>query len=387
MNRPSVEIAIFDTTLRDGAQSLPDKHQFQHGNKPLIAHNIARLGADVIEAGFPATPGDAEEVREVAAIVGASTYEVMSFQDDRMQDPILRSPVIAGLCRVVPSDIETTWETVGSANRSRIHTFISTDPEHMRAKFPDKSPEDVLAMGMRAVGLAKEMTNDHPDATVQFSAEAASTTDLDYLERVVKEAVQYGADIINVPDTVGQRDPFWMHGFYGKVIEWATSMNPNVTVSAHNHNDLGHANANTIALMYAAVQHAAKQHQNVKIQLEGTVCGLGERAGNADLFPVAASILKFAPSMEVPVHWTFNPSDSVRVANAVMGYADLEVDRQSPVVGKDTNTHRSGIHSDGVAKGGHRIYTPHDPEFWGHSQNAVHENGRYQGNAGRALAR
>ncbi|MDQ5953807.1 MAG: 2-isopropylmalate synthase [Patescibacteria group bacterium] len=383
---PSVHVDTFDTSLRDGAQSLPQQNQFVDGMKPEIAHYIATLGVSVIEAGFPATPGDAEEVLAVAQTVGQNCYSVDTWENGQLKGNVSRGPVITGLSRVVFSDIEATWASVSPASRARIHTFVSTDSEHMKAKFPGKSPEEVLTMGSRAVAFAKELSSDHPDATVEFSAEAASTTDPAYLERVIKAAIEQGADIINVPDTVGQRDPLWMYRFYSKVIGWVMSTNPNAVISAHNHNDKGLAVANTDMLRRAAVDYANKYGVKVNIQFETTICGLGERAGNADVFPVVAGLYSPDPDSSAPVTWQFNPSNSVNVANTVMGYAGLEVPRQSPIVGSDIKTHRSGIHSDGVLKGGHRIYTPFDPTFWGHENDAVHEDGSYQGRRGREAA-
>lgn len=386
MSHAVVEVAIFDTTLRDGAQALPDANQFPEGAKPDIAEEIAGLGVGVIEAGFPATPGDAAEVLAVAKSVGQTEYPVQRWQN-RGQDSEHASyaPVIAGLSRTTFGDIEATWGAIEGARSPRIHTFISTDPEHMAAKFPHKSPDEVLIMGREAVRYARLLTEGHEGASVEFSAEAASTTNEAYLERVVREMVAQGADVINVPDTVGQRDPLWMHDFYAKVIRWVMAESTDVTISAHNHNDLGLAVANSAMLVQAAATYAREHDQRVKVQIEGTVCGLGERAGNADIFPVAAGLFKFAPDISVPVEWQFNPGSSVRAARAVMGYAGFDVPRQSPVVGQDTNVHRSGIHSDGVIKGGHQIYTPHNPTFWGHDSEAQHEDGRYQGRRGRAL--
>jgi 2-isopropylmalate synthase len=383
---PSVEVSIFDTTERDGAQALSKRHQFKKGKKPEIANHIARLGVGVIEAGFPATPGDAEEVAEVARTVGRKEYAVSKWVDGVESHTHYRSPIIAGLSRVALSDIEVTWEAINSADNPRIHTFISTDPEHMIKKFPGKSPEDVLSMGMEAITLGKQLSSEHPWASLEFSAEAATTTEMKYLERVIKEALLYGADVINVPDTVGQRDPLWMLEFYSTVIGWVMDTNPNATISAHNHNDLGNAVANTHMLVVAATKYAEKHGVNVKIQLETTICGFGERAGNADVFPVVANMFKFAPEMPAEVSWEFNPVNSVDVATRVLKHARMKVDPKNPIVGSDINIHRSGIHSDGVIKGGHKLYTPFDPEFWGHSDNAIHEAGRYQGRRGNEAA-
>lgn len=386
MSVEQVDVHIFDTTLRDGAQSLPKDHQFPVASKAEIAEKIASLGVDVIEAGFPATPGDAVEVKEVARTVGNKDYTVFRWQQAQFEGEVSRPPIIAGLSRTTKEDIETTWDAVQYASRPRIHTFISTDPEHMAAKFPGKSQTQVLNMGRNAIRMAREFADEHTGASVEFSAEAASTTDPGYLEKVIRTAVAEGADIINLPDTVGQRNPFWMKDFYSKAIEWIRSENPDIVISAHNHNDLGMAAANSYALLIAAADSARKTQSRSKIQLEGTICGLGERAGNADIFTMMGELYKFVGDLAIPVTWSFNPEKSVQVANDVLDYAGLSVDRQNPIVGRDTMVHRSGIHSDGVIKGGHQIYTPHDPTFWGHMENAVHEEGRYQGKAGRAAA-
>ena len=381
-----VRVEFFDTTLRDGAQSLPAANQFREGAKPEIAELIANLHGGVIEAGFPRTPGDEIEVSEVAKTVGNTPYLVQNWQDGQIVDTSYVTPTIAGLCRTREEDIDPAWSAVQYAQRPRIHTFVSTDPEHMAAKFPDKTPKQVLRMGQHAVRYARDIMQDNPLATVEFSAEAASTTDNKYLERVIKTAIDEGADIINLPDTVGQRDPFWMRKFYARAIKWAMQTNPEVAISAHNHNDIDMATVNSLALVFAAADYAAKHDTTVNIQLETTICGLGERAGNADVFPVAEGLFKFSESMPATVNWHFNPARSVATAKRVLSMGGMQVDRQSPIVGEDINTHRSGIHSDGVIKGGHGIYTPHDPTFWGHATDARHEEGRYQGAKGRAAA-
>ncbi len=380
-----IHIDFFDTTLRDGAQSLPADHQFPDNSKPVIANAIAHLGIGVIEAGFPATPSDAEEVEVAAMGVGTTDFTVCSWNESGKSEAVARPPVIAGLSRTLPSDIEKTWAAVMGAARPRIHTFVSTDPHHMSAKFPSKTPDDVHDMARNAVRYAKEISADHIGASVEFSAEAASTTDMNYLERVVKTAVDAGADVINVPDTVGQRSPAFMRTFYGKVLRWVMATNPDVTVSSHNHNDLGMAVANSLALIEAAAYFPVSH--DIRVQVETTICGLGERAGNANIFPIVASLFRFAEDYPKRINWEFNPGLSVNIAKTVMHFANFEIDRQSPVVGSDILAHRSGIHSDGILKGGHRIYTPFDPTFWGHTTNAVHEEGKYQGRSGRLAAR
>lgn len=386
MSNPEVHVAVFDTTARDGAQSLPSNHQFPAGSKVDIATEIAGFGVDVIEAGFPRTPFDGEEVTAVAQTVGTQATEVRQWVNGTEVDNVARPPVIAGLSRIAFEDIEATWEAVQAADFPRIHTFVSTSDFHRRAKFPGVSRQQLLENGQKAIVYARDISAGHPNATVEFSAEAASTTDTVYLERVVKMAVSEGVDVINVPDTVGERDPLWMYNFYRSVLRWATQENPAITVSAHNHNDLSNAVANTHMLVRAAADHALDHDSQINIQLETTVCGLGERAGNADVFPVVAGLFKFTPDNTAEVRWRINPQRAVRVANAVMAQAGLEVDRQDPVVGRDILRHRSGIHSDGVVKGGHEMYSPFDPQFWGHGASAIHEEGKYQGKAGTIAA-
>lgn len=383
MSNSSVDVHIFDTTLRDGAQSLPESNQFPYGTKTEIAEHIAGLGINVIEAGFPRTSGDADEVRNVAKTVGNTAYQASTWRNGTESDTETFVPVITGLSRTTAKDVDTAWDAVQDAFYPRIHTFISTDHEHMATKFPGKTPEQVRLMGVAAVRHAKSLVEGRPGASVEFSAEAASTTQEAYLERVVKSVIDEGADIINLPDTVGQRNPFWMQAFYAKTIDWVMRTNPDVTISAHNHNDLDMATINSLSLIMAAARYAEQSGKQVKAQIETTISGLGERAGNADVFSVVAGLFKFSDQFGSDIQWRFNPGSSVSTARAVLSFAGLEVHRQSPIVGNDILAHRSGIHSDGIIKGGHRIYTPHDPTFWGHPTNARHEEGRYQGTKGR----
>lgn len=386
MSNPEVHITLFDTTARDGAQSLPEQNQFPDGTKYIIANEVARLGMGVIESGFPRTPSDAEEIEIIAKTIGQDSFKVSEWVDGVKAHDRQRPPIIAGLCRIDPVDIEVGWEAVQSAKYPRIHTFVSTDDHHREAKFPGVSRTDLVRMARWGVAYAKEISANSPNASTEFSAEAASTTPMLYLEKVMRAAMDEGADIINMPDTVGQRNPMSMYEYYKRIIGWVIKTNPEVVVSAHNHNDLGLAVANTYMLVSAAAYQARKHNQIVRIQLETTICGTGERAGNADIFPVVAGLFKFSPEEPVPIRWQFNPENAVRAATTIMSLAGLEVHRQNPIVGRDIMRHRSGIHSDGVLKGGHQMYTPFSPTFWGHQENAVHETGKYQGKAGNAAA-
>ncbi len=393
MGEAVVNIEFFDTTMRDGDQALPEENQFDVGDKEDIARTIAGFGVNVIEAGFPRTPGDAEEVRQVASTVGNQSFAVMDWQSEALSGTweaneftgvTTRTPVIAGLSRTTVQDIDATWDAIQGAERPRIHTFISTDAYHMAKRFPGKTPDEVLRMGRDAIRMARQYTDAHSGGSLEFSAEAASTTDDEFSEIVVRMAVSEGIDILNMPDTVGQKRPLWMYKFYSRVLDWALAENENIVVSAHNHNDLGNASANSFAFVEAAADVAERRGKPVNIQIEGTFCGIGERAGNADLFTVMGNVFKYAGELAVPLRWQNNPETSVKSARTVMEFAGLDVDRQNPVVGSDIIVQRAGVHSDGVAKGDFWMYSPFDPRFWGHEFSVVHEDGKYQGAAGRA---
>lgn len=383
---PKVTVQFFDTTLRDGAQSLPARHQFPAGSKPRIAKQIAQLGTNVIEAGFPATPEDAAEVMAVAKSVGQASFTTSAWDATGNASQTEFTPIIAGLSRAVRADIDATWQAIKSAKYPRIHTFVSTSDFHRQNKFPGVSRDGLIDIAVNAVAYAKEVSADHPGASIEFSAEAASTTDPIYLKQVIESAITAGADVVNMPDTVGERDPIWMRDFYHDVISWTKAASNSIVVSAHNHNDLGNAVTNSFMLVRVASEYAKQAKDDITIQIEATICGLGERAGNADMFAVMGNLFKFAEDLGVDIEWQFSPSRSVAAAHSVMQAAGFHVDRQQPIVGSDTNVHRSGIHSDGVIKGGHSMYTPFDPTFWGHQQQAVHEDGKYQGKAGRQAA-
>ena len=389
-----VNISFLDTTLRDGAQALPQEYQFRPEAKPKVAGHLARLGIDVIEAGIPFASNDSGRVKEVSDSVGQESILVDRWRDGEWVGRECRQPVIAGLTRILKKDIDKTWAELETAKRARMHLFVSTDDRHRRAKFRGVSREDLLDDAVEAVSYAKGISAIHQDASIEFSPEVATTTDPVYLEQTVRRAVRAGADVINAPDTAGEKSPFFMEGFYYDLIGWVMQENPDVTISAHTHDDLGLAAANAVALLFAANRYMQTNSldQLLKIQIEGTVAGLGERAGNADLFSVVAQAFKFTPDLETSFSWSINPDLSLCVAQSVLSYAGspdrhLMIPRQTPIIGQDTNVHRSGIHSDGVIKGGHELYTAHDPRFWGHQESARHEVGEYQGRAGARLAR
>jgi len=394
MHRAEVCVTLFDTTGRDGAQSMPRTNEFPIGSKVEIADTMARLGLGVIEAGFPATlpvnghvgPTETEEVTEVADVVGSGQgYEVIEWMDHKMVASRERTPIIAGLCRVLPDEIDTTWSAIQAADHPRIHTFVSTEDNHREAKF-GVDREQLIEMIKKGVSYARSISTGHPGATIEWSAEAASDTDEVYLERSIKTAVDAGANVVNLPNTVGGILPDEAQDRFRKYISWIMGINQDVTVSVHEHNDLGFAVANTSLFVAEAVEWVKTSGRSINIQLETTACGLGERAGNADIFPVVAGLAARSERSDVPIRWQFNPWLAVESGQKIMSVAELTVDRQNPVIGRDVMRHRSGIHSDGVLKGGPLLYAGVRATEYGHSDDAVHEDGRYQGKRGREAA-
>ncbi|MDR7405109.1 MAG: 2-isopropylmalate synthase, partial [Armatimonadota bacterium] len=244
-------VAIFDTTLRDGEQS--PGFSLWPEEKLELARQLARLGVDVIEAGFPvSSPGEFEGVRRIAREV--------------------RGPVICALARAHPRDIEAAAEAVRPAERARVHTFIATSPIHMARKLR-MSPAQVLEAAREAVTLARRMAPE-----VEFSAEDATRSEVDFLCRVFEAAIRAGATVINIPDTVGYALPDEYGALVATLRERVPGMD-RVTVSVHCHNDLGLATANTLAGLRAGAR-----------QVEGTINGIGERAGNAALEEVIMAL-------------------------------------------------------------------------------------------------
>ncbi|HVH32181.1 MAG TPA: 2-isopropylmalate synthase, partial [bacterium] len=240
----ATRVFIFDTTLRDGEQS--PGFSLWPEEKLQMARQLARLGVDVIEAGFPvSSPGEFEGVRQIASNV--------------------RGPVICALARANPKDVEIAAEAVRPAERARVHTFIATSPIHMARKLR-MTPDNVLDAARQAVTTARSLAPE-----VEFSAEDATRSDVDFLCRVFEAAIAAGATIINIPDTVGYALPEEYSTLVRTLLDRVPGMD-RVTVSVHCHNDLGLATANTLA----GVQAGARQ-------VEGTINGIGERAGNVAL--------------------------------------------------------------------------------------------------------
>ncbi|MBN8606062.1 MAG: 2-isopropylmalate synthase [Caulobacterales bacterium] len=302
-------VRIFDTTMRDGEQSPGAAMTL--ADKVELGRQLDAMGVDIIEAGFPAASnGDFEAVRAVGEV--------------------LENAVLCGLSRAGPKDIERCAEAIRSAGRRRIHTFISTSPIHRKHKL-NMDAEQVLDAITASVTLARNFTDD-----VEWSAEDATRTERDYLRRAVEAAIRAGAKTINIPDTVGYSFPDEYRAVFEDLIANVPGADA-VIFSAHCHNDLGLAVANSIA----AVQGGARQ-------IECAVNGLGERAGNAALeeivmaFKVRGEALPFETRVDGP--------QLLRTSQMVSRITGFPVQFNKAIVGKNAFSHESGIHQDGMLK-------------------------------------
>jgi len=313
-------ISIFDTTLRDGEQS--PGIALQPHEKAEIAEQLERLGVDVVEAGFPgASPGDFEGVREVALALG--------------------TPTVAALARTRVEDIDAAGEALAGARRSRIHVFIATSPVHMERKL-GLEPAEVVRQARSAVEHARTLADE-----VEFSCEDATRSDPAFVARVCRVAVEAGATVVNLPDTVGYALPHQYAGFLAEVRRRCPELR-GVTLSAHCHDDLGLAVANSLAAVLVGAT-----------QVECTVNGIGERAGNASLeeIVVALRVRRDHFDVETSVD-TAQIAAASRLVSDLTGYA---VPRNKAIVGANAFAHEAGIHQDGMLKD-ERTYQIIEPE-------------------------
>lgn len=307
----SDKITIFDTTLRDGEQCPGASMNLRE--KLEVARQLARLNVDVIEAGFPViSEGDFEAVQRIATEI--------------------RGPVIAGLARCVPRDIEAAAAALKPAGeRARIHIFLATSKIHREHKLK-KAHEEILRLASESVKLARSHAKD-----VEFSPEDASRTEPEFLAQVVETAIAAGATTINIPDTVG----FAMPAQFGALIKYLMDNVRNIddaVISVHCHNDLGLAVANSLA----AIQNGARQ-------VEGTINGIGERAGNVALEEVIMAV-KTRPDVFGTLHTGVNTREIVKTSRIVSRMSGLHVQRSKAIVGENAFAHSSGIHQDGILK-------------------------------------
>ncbi len=302
-------LIIFDTTLRDGEQS-PGASMTKE-EKVRIAKQLDKLRVDVIEAGFPAaSQGDFESVQAVASVVKDST--------------------VCGLARAVENDIRKAGEAIKSANSGRIHTFIATSPIHMEKKLR-MTPDEVVERAVWAVKRARDFTDD-----VEFSPEDAGRSEIDFLCRVIEAAINAGATTINIPDTVGYNLPHQFGLLFKELIERIPNSDKAI-FSAHCHNDLGLAVANSLA----AVRNGARQ-------VECTINGLGERAGNTALEELVMAVKTRQDVFDVDTR--INTKEILATSRLVSNITGFAVQPNKAIVGANAFAHESGIHQDGVLK-------------------------------------
>jgi 2-isopropylmalate synthase len=315
-------VLIFDTTLRDGEQSPGATLNTEE--KLDIAHQLARLGVDIIEAGFPAaSPGDLDAVRQVARTVGRTPRR-------NKEGEIVAPPVIAGLARANKGDIDKAWEAVQHAVRPRIHTFLATSDIHMEHKLR-MSRDEVLETVGDMVQYARSLC-----PNVEFSPEDAGRSDPAFLVKVLEVAIQAGATTLNIPDTVGYTTP----EEYGSLIQHLRETVPggkDVIFSLHCHNDLGLATANTLA----GIQAGARQ-------MEVTINGIGERAGNTSLEETVMAIHVRKPVFDLETNIV--TTEIHRTSDMVSRYTGMVIQPNKAIVGANAFAHEAGIHQDGMLK-------------------------------------
>jgi 2-isopropylmalate synthase len=303
------KLIIFDTTLRDGEQS--PGASMTRDEKIRIARALEAMKVDIIEAGFPiASDGDFEAVKAVAEIVRDST--------------------ICGLARAVKKDIERAGEAIKPANSGRIHTFLATSPIHMKHKLR-MSPDEVVEAAVKAVRMARAYTDN-----IEFSPEDAGRSEPDFLCRIIEAVIAEGATTINIPDTVGYNIP---HQF-GELIKQLIERVPNsdkAIFSVHCHNDLGLAVANSLSAVLAGAR-----------QVECTINGLGERAGNASLEEIIMAVRTRKDAF--PCDSTLDTTKLLTCSKLVAGITGFNVQPNKAIVGANAFAHESGIHQDGVLK-------------------------------------
>ncbi|UCZ53188.1 2-isopropylmalate synthase [Bacillus shivajii] len=317
------KVDVFDTTLRDGEQSAGVN---LHPHEKLeIAHQLERYGVDVIEAGFPASSqGDFQAVKQIAEEV--------------------KNCKVVGLARSTKKDIDAVWQAVKGAKKPGIHLFIATSPVHMQFKL-HKEPEEVIKTAVESVQYASQFFSH-----IQWSAEDATRSEWPFLAEIIEKVIEAGAKVINLPDTVGYTTP----EEYGKLFQYIKQHVPNidqVKLSAHCHDDLGMAVSNSLSAI-----------QNGVDQIEGTINGIGERAGNASLEEIAVALKIRKDAYEVETNIQLN--QTVRTSKLVSKFTGMAVPQNKAVVGANAFAHESGIHQDGVLKN-KQTYEIIEPEMVG----------------------
>src|SRR5687767_2143649 len=313
-------VKIFDTTLRDGEQS--PGATMTSAEKLELARSLARMGADIIEAGFPAaSPDDLEAVRRIAVEVG----------NPPVGEEHAKVPVIAGLARANKADIDKAWEAVKEAQKPRIHTFLATSPIHMKHKLK-MDPEEVVQRVSEMVTYARSFCED-----VEFSPEDAGRSDPEFLYVVLGEAIKSGATTLNIPDTVGYTTPDEYFKLIDGILKNTPGMHDGITISVHCHDDLGMATANTLAGIRAGARQA-----------EVTINGIGERAGNTSLEEVVMTLKTRHPIFGFETG--IDTRQLSRISRLVSLRTGMVVQPNKAVVGANAFAHEAGIHQDGMLK-------------------------------------
>ena len=302
------KIIIFDTTLRDGEQS--PGASMNTAEKLQIALQLERLGVDVMEAGFAAaSPGDFDAVNQIAK--QASNITVCS------------------LARAVERDIKAAGEALAPAKNKRIHTFIATSPIHMEYKLK-MSPDEVIKRAVESIKYAKTFCDD-----VEFSCEDACRSEMSFLKEICDAAINAGAKTLNIPDTVGYLYPEEITARISEIVKF---VGDRAIISVHNHNDLGMATANSLAAIKAGAR-----------QVEGTINGIGERAGNAALEEIVMAI-KTRQDVFAPLYTDIISKEIYPTSRLIASIIGIEPQPNKAIVGKNAFAHESGIHQDGVLK-------------------------------------
>ncbi|SFC55287.1 2-isopropylmalate synthase [Bacillus sp. OV322] len=323
------KINIFDTTLRDGEQSAGVNLNFSE--KIEIARQLEKLGADIIEAGFPAaSQGDFRSVKEIASLI--------------------RDSSVTGLARSVQGDIDAAWEALKAGAEPRLHVFIATSPIHRQYKLK-MTKEEIIENAVQTVKYGAERF-----PVVQWSAEDASRTELDYLAEIVEKVIRAGAKVINIPDTVGYTTPLEYAEIFRYLKEHVPSIDK-VHLSAHCHDDLGMAIANSLAAIEAGAS-----------QIEGTINGIGERAGNAALEELSVALHTRADHYQAYTGLALG--EIKRTSDLVSKLTGMPIPPNKAVVGRNAFAHESGIHQDGVLKE-KTTYEIISPELVGISDNSL----------------
>jgi len=332
------KIIIFDTTLRDGEQSPGASMNTEE--KIQIATQLERLGVDVIEAGFAAaSPGDFDAIHKIAQKVTDST--------------------VCSLARALENDIKAAGEAIAPATRKRIHTFIATSPIHMEYKLK-MTPDEVIRRAVEAVTYARTFVDD-----VEFSLEDAGRSDMGFMKEIISATIEAGASTINIPDTVGILMP---HEVGERIAELVAHVDGRAIISVHNHNDLGLAVANSLE----AIRQGARQ-------IECTINGLGERAGNAALEEIVMA-LKVREDYFDGLHTDINAREIYPTSRLIATITGIEPQPNKAIVGKNAFAHESGIHQDGVLKN-KATYEIFRPEEIGLDLNDTLVLGKHSGRA------